>query len=213
MSQEKTTISSGTIVMIGIVLLAAYGAYHTFSKKAAGAPAPMTKTEKLANTVGLVLRERINNAHPGDASAVTATSDLTPSEDDDGFYAAPGDTTYHRGWCPSIGLLKNMARITPAQAATMTAAADCLRDAGAYPLPNAITDPQRVCDACEHDPKGFAQLSAAKRHVYVDRRTGFFHLANCKYVGPTMDDGGTPRLALEAGYQPDPDCVRPLLRP
>ena len=209
--REKTTISTGTLVMIAVVLLAAFGAYRTFTKKGS-APPPMTKTEKLANTVGLVIRERLNGAHPGDASAVTTTGDLTPSEDDDGFYAAPGDTTYHRGWCPSIGLLKNMARITPAQAATMTAAADCQHDASAYPLPNAIVETPHACEACDHDPRGFAQLSGAKRHVYVDRRTGFFHLANCKYVGPAMDDGGTPRLALEAGYQPDPDCIRPLLR-
>jgi hypothetical protein len=212
MSEEKTTISTGTLVMIGIVIIAAFGAYHTFSKKTS-APPPMSKAEKVANTVGLVIRERINNAHPGDVAAVnTASGELTPSEDDDGFYAVPGETTYHRGWCPSIGLLKNMARITPVQAATMTAAGDCRRDATPYPLPNAMTEPQRVCEACDHDPRGFAQLSGAKRHVYVDRRTGYFHLANCKYVGPALDDGGTPRLALEAGYHPDPDCIGPLLR-
>jgi len=208
--REKTTISAGTIVMIAVVLLAAYGAYHTFTKDRS-APTPMTKTEKLANTVGLVIRERINAAHAGDASAVT-TSGFTPSEDDDGFYAVAGETTYHRGWCPALGLLKNVARITPAEAANRTAAADCQRDTAPYPLPNAVLEPAHVCDLCDHDPRGFAALSGEKRHVYVDRRTGIFHLANCKYVGPALDDGGTPRLALEAGYQPDPECARPLLR-
>ena len=210
MAQEKTTISTGTLIMIGVVLLAAFGAYRTFSKKSS-TPPPMTKTEKLANTLGLVIKERINAAHPGDASSV-ATTGLTPSEDDDGFYAAAGETTYHRGWCPSIALLKDVSRITPAEAAKRTAASDCQKDSTPYPLPNSMTEPQRVCELCDHDPRGFAALTGEKRHVYVDRRTGFFHLANCKYVGPALDDGGTPRLALEAGYQPDPECARPLLR-
>ena len=206
--KERVTISTGTIVMIAVVLLAAYGAYHTFMKPST--PPPMTKTEQLAKSIGLVIRERVNGAHPGEVPA-TSTS-LAPSEDDDGFYAVPGETTYHRGWCLSLATLPGLVRITPVEAANKTAAADCQRDTAPYPLPNAMTEPQKVCDLCDHDPRHFAGMPLRTVHVYVDRRTGFFHLANCRYVGPALDDGGTARLALEAGYRPDPECVGPLLK-